>query len=92
MALTFSLSDVFISYSRKDKDFVQRLHDRLKALEQQVWVDWEDIPPTADWWSEIRAGIDGANTFIFVISPDSVTSAATSGSGKMQGVEPDGHG
>lgn len=70
----FSLSDVFISYSRKDKAFVQRLHERLREHGQEVWIDWEDIPPTADWWNEIQAGIDGANTFVFVISPDSVTS------------------
>src|SRR5690606_39169791 len=74
MPATFSLSDVFISYSRRDKAFVQRLHKKLRESGQEVWVDWEDIPPTADWWNEIQAGIDGASTFIFVISPDSVTS------------------
>jgi hypothetical protein len=74
MAQTYSLSDVFISYSRKDKAFVLKLNDQLQAHDQEAWVDWEDIPATADWWNEIQAGIDGANTFIFVISPNSVTS------------------
>ena len=74
MAQTYSLSDVFISYSRKDKPFVQKLNERLEAYGQEAWVDWEDIPATADWWNEIQAGIDGANTFIFVISPNSVMS------------------
>jgi hypothetical protein len=74
MAQTYSLSDVFISYSRKDKAFVLRLNDRLQAHGQEAWVDWEDIPPTADWWNEIQAGIDGANTFVFIISPNSVMS------------------
>ena len=74
MADSFSLSDVFISYSRRDSDFVRRLDSRLRASGQAVWVDWEDIPLSADWWKEIQAGIDGANTFMFIISPDSVTS------------------
>jgi chemotaxis protein histidine kinase CheA len=71
---TYSFSDVFISYSRKDKDFVLRLNERLKEHGQEAWVDWEDIPATAEWWAEIQAGIDGANTFMFVISPNSVMS------------------
>ncbi len=71
---TFNFSDVFISYSRKDKDFARRLFDRLKAENREVWADWEDIPATADWWAEVQAGIEGANTFVFVISPDSVMS------------------
>ncbi len=66
--------DAFISYSRKDKQFVQRLHDTLIGSGRNVWVDWEDIPLTADWWAEIQEGIEGANAVIFVISPDSVAS------------------
>lgn len=31
-------------------------------------------PPTADWLAEIYRGIESANTFLFVISPDSVGS------------------
>jgi WD40 repeat protein len=68
------MSDVFISYSRLDKTFVRRLHDALAEQKRDVWVDWEDIPATADWWKEICAGIDSTNTFIFIISPDSVRS------------------
>ena len=68
------MPSVFISYSRSDKDFVARLHDALVAREYQVWVDWEDIPPSAEWFAEIRAGVDGADGFIYVISPDSAES------------------
>lgn len=66
--------DVFISYSRRDKTFVQRLHEALVVNGRDVWVDWEDIPLTADWWAEIQEGIEGADAFIFIISPDSVAS------------------
>jgi nucleoid-associated protein YgaU len=68
------MSDVFISYSRRDKAFVQRLHHALAAEGRDTWVDWEDIEYTEDWWAGIEAGIEEADTFIFVISPDSVTS------------------
>ncbi|KAM3100585.1 TIR domain-containing protein [Phormidesmis sp. 146-35] len=68
------MTDVFLSYSRKDKAFVQTLHDSLRAQQREIWVDWQAIPLTADWWQEIERGIEGTNTFVFVISPDSVVS------------------
>jgi len=68
------MSDIFLSYSRKDIVFAKRLDAALKAVERDVWVDWEDIPPTADWLTEIYSGIEAANTYVFVISPDSLTS------------------
>ncbi|KAM3104714.1 TIR domain-containing protein, partial [Phormidesmis sp. 146-33] len=68
------MTDVFLSYSRKDKAFVQTLHDALRAEQREIWVDWQAIPLTADWWQEIERGIEGTNTFVFVISPDSVAS------------------
>ncbi len=68
------MADVFISYSRKDKEFVRQLHEALAAHNRDTWVDWEDIPPTAQWWTEICAGIEAADTFVFVISPDAARS------------------
>ena len=32
--------DVFISYSRKDIEFAQRLHHELEARDREPWVDW----------------------------------------------------
>lgn len=68
------MNDIFISYSRKDKAFVQRLVEALNAQGRDVWVDWENIPLTAEWLEEIYRGIEAANAFAFVISPDSVRS------------------
>ncbi|RMF05763.1 MAG: TIR domain-containing protein, partial [Chloroflexi bacterium] len=68
------MADVFISYSRKDTDFVRKLYNELTAAGREVWVDWKDIPPSADWWAEIENGIDDSHNFAFVISPDSVIS------------------
>ena len=68
------MADVFISYSRRDRDFVLKLHDALSKLERDTWVDWEDIPLTADFLMEIYRGIEGADNFVFVISPESIGS------------------
>jgi DNA repair exonuclease SbcCD ATPase subunit len=68
------MADVFISYSRKDKEFVQTLHAALSQSHYETWIDWQDIPASAEWWAEIEAGIAASNTFVFVISPDSVSS------------------
>ncbi|MBC8170234.1 MAG: TIR domain-containing protein [Anaerolineae bacterium] len=68
------MTDVMISYSRKDLEFVRKLYGELSGQGRDIWVDWEDIPKTADWWSEIKDGVEKADSFIFVISPDSVDS------------------
>jgi TIR domain len=69
-----NMADVFISYSRKDREFVRKLHDRLQHAKRDVWVDWEDIPPSAEWLREIEQAIEAADTFIFVLTPDSLAS------------------
>lgn len=68
------MSDVFISYSRLDREFVGKLREALLANEQEVWIDWEAIPPSQAWWSEIQKGIARANNFVVVLSPNSMAS------------------
>jgi len=68
------MPDVFISYSRRDLEFVQRLHASLDASGKDVWVDWQDILPTAEWLEEVFEGVESSDNFLFVISPDSLTS------------------
>src|SRR5512138_2144422 len=65
---------VFISYSRKDKVFVQKLNDALDNSGVQVWVDWEGIELASDWMATITNAIQGTDAFLFVISPDSLNS------------------
>lgn len=68
------MTDVFISYSRKDTDFVRQLFDALKAQGRDAWVDWQGIDYSTKWWEEICAGIDRADNFVLVISPDALNS------------------
>jgi hypothetical protein len=67
-------ASVFISYSREDKDFVRLLDADLTKRKRETWVDLEDIRPTEEWLASVYSGIEGANAFIFVISPGSVKS------------------
>ena len=64
----------FISYSRKDVAFAQQLYDALTQSGRECWIDLKGIPPTAEWLEEIRGAIDGADAFVFIISPDSCAS------------------
>ncbi len=68
------MSDVFVSYAREDLSFVRRLTAALQGRNREVWVDLEDIIPSARWREEIRTGITEADAVAFVISPDSVAS------------------
>lgn len=68
------MADVFISYSRKDIAFAHILHDMLRARKLDPWIDWEDIPPSADWLNEVQRAIEAANSFIFILSPTSINS------------------
>jgi WD40 repeat protein len=68
------VTKVFISYSRKDKAFAEKLNIALQEIGLGSWIDWIDIPPTADWWDQIEKGIESADAFLFLLSPESVVS------------------
>lgn len=68
------MTDVFISYSRRDRPFVEELRSALIAAQRSVWVDLRDIPPSADWRDEIHQAINGSDAVVCVLSPDYVTS------------------
>jgi TIR domain len=68
------MSDVFISYSRTDRDFVRTLHNHLQRAKRDVWIDWEDIPPAAEWLRELEQAIEASDTFVFVLTPNSLLS------------------
>ena len=78
------MSDIFISYSRRDAGVrARRCTIASPRRSGTVWVDWEDIPPSAEWLAEIERAIEASDTVVFVLSPDSVAvedRAATSAS------------
>jgi WD40 repeat protein len=68
------MAKLFVSYSRKDSIPSRIIILALKEMGHDVWVDWEDIPPASDWLEQIFHGIEGADAFIFMVSPDSIIS------------------
>jgi len=52
----------------------RKLTEALKGQDLDFWIDWESIPYTVDWWKKIESGIEEADNFLFLLSPDSVTS------------------
>jgi len=67
-------TDIFISYCRRDKEFVKVLTNCFEACNRSYWVDWQDILPLSEWRQDIRQGILESNNFLFVMSPASLDS------------------
>jgi hypothetical protein len=67
-------TDVFLSYSRKDGDFARKLNIALQNQGKTTWFDQESIAEASDFKAEIFKGIATSDNFLFVISPDSVSS------------------
>ena len=65
---------VFISYSRKDIAFADRLEAALKARGFEPLIDRTEIYAFEEWWKRIEALIARADTVVFVLSPDAVAS------------------
>ena len=65
----------FVSYSRRDREFVERLHASITQAGRDVYVDWADIPVwSPDYERELLDAIDACDAFLFVLSPDSLAS------------------
>jgi hypothetical protein len=65
---------VFISYSRKDIDFVRKLAGDLESAGYDVWWDLSDLRGGDDWVNTIPAAIASSQYVIVVLTPDSVES------------------
>jgi formylglycine-generating enzyme required for sulfatase activity len=65
---------IFISYSRKDMAFADRLEAALKARGFEVLIDRQEIYAFEDWWKRVEVLIERADTVVFVLSPDAVRS------------------
>ncbi|MCJ7735118.1 MAG: TIR domain-containing protein [Anaerolineales bacterium] len=69
------MSQVFISYSRKDIEFVDRLANDLKAAGFEVWYDLSGLEAGTQWGSEIQKAIETSQFFLIVLSPNSIKSS-----------------
>ena len=68
---------IFISYSHKDAEWLGKLKQFLRPLEDQnmirVWDDTE-IRPGAEWVPEIRKALGAARVAIFLVTQDFLNS------------------
>ena len=69
-----SKAKIFISYSRKDLAFVDRLEPALKVRGYEPLIDRIEIYAFEDWWKRLQSLIQQADTIVFALSPDSVAS------------------
>ena len=68
------MTQVFISYSRKDLSFVERLAEDLKAAGLEVWYDLSGLDGGTRWGMEIQRAIQQSQIFVVVLSPNSIES------------------
>jgi len=68
------MPQIFISYSRKDIDFVRRLAGDLERAGYDVWWDLTDLRGGDDWPRVIPSAIEASQYVIVVLSPNSAIS------------------
>ena len=68
---------LFIRHSHKDRDWLDKLTEKLRPLQQRgevgIWADSE-IQPSQKWLDEIQHAISKARVAILLVSPHSVNS------------------
>lgn len=62
---------IFVSYARADKPYCIRIIETLHA--HDVWYD-QRLYAGQDWWQEILRRLEWCEVFLYLLSPDSVTS------------------
>lgn len=63
------MKKIFVSYSRTDKEYANRLADDLTARGFSVWID-KRIEHGSDWFEEIEQAIYHADAIVVVMSPE----------------------
>ncbi len=68
------MSDIFISYSSKDREQAEQLTELLASAGLSVWIDQSGIEAASSWSEEIVNALDGCKAFIVMLSPHSIES------------------
>ncbi len=68
------MSDIFISYSSKDREQAEQLTELLASAGLSVWIDQSGIEAAESWSESIVDAIDSCKAFIVMLSPASVLS------------------
>ena len=65
---------VFISYSRKDTETVDRIANVIQGAGLDVWLDRHNIRAGNEWRVQIVQAIDTCDAFVLMLSPNSAAS------------------
>ena len=68
------MNKVFISYSRRNKLFAERIARDLNDAGLDVWIDFRQIHGGEMWQEEIFRGIERSDIVVICLSPDAVES------------------
>lgn len=68
------MGHVFISYSRRDRELVDVIVDKLEGTGLDIWIDRDDIRAGRQWRMQIVEAIDTADSFVLHLSPHSAAS------------------
>jgi pSer/pThr/pTyr-binding forkhead associated (FHA) protein len=62
--------DIFISYSRRDREKMHVIRDGLVAQGLSVWSDEALEPGSPSWRHDVQLAIEGAGCIVALLSPD----------------------
>jgi hypothetical protein len=68
------MSQIFVCYSRADREFAERLVKDLRAVGIDLWFDQQDISPGDPWDSAIEQALATTPEMLVILSPNSVSS------------------
>jgi len=68
------MAQVFVSYSRRDLAFVERMAQDLMRAGVDVWYDLSGLEGGEKWGDKIQSALRGSVCVIVVLSPDSIIS------------------
>ncbi len=72
--MTVSAMSVFISYSRTDSTFVDRLEADLQARNFRMWIDRRKLEGGQVWLDELEKAIERSHIMLVVLPPEAVQS------------------
>ena len=65
---------IFISYSRAQTPFVDRLASQLEDRGYSLWLDYQSLVPARPWFPQLASWIDAAEVTLLIVSQESITS------------------
>lgn len=66
--------EIFLSYSHRDRDIMQRLYTDLAGAGFDLWIDDGLEPGTPSWTAAIQTAIEQASCMVVILSPDAKSS------------------